>query len=102
VLWAAGDADGASAAHFEQAFVAQQPEGAQDGVAVYAEDGGEVACLGDAVAGTRFAVGDRAADLGGDLLVQRGGVGAIDGRERDGATVGGGFWVVDRNHKNQL
>ena len=38
----AGDGDAASAAEFEQAFVAEGAEGAQDGVGVDAEDGGEV------------------------------------------------------------
>ena len=74
----AGDADAVALAELEQSFVAQEPEGAQDGVGVDVHDGGEVACGGEALAGLGFAVGDRAADLGGDLVVQEGGVVAVD------------------------
>ena len=66
----AGDGDAAAAAEFEQAFVAQLAEGAQDGVGVDAEDGGEVFGGWESFAGFGFAVGDGAADLGGDLFVQ--------------------------------
>ena len=38
----AGDGDAAAAAELEQAFVAEQAQGAEDGVGVDAEDGGEV------------------------------------------------------------
>ena len=65
----AGDGDAAAAAEFEQAFVAELAEGAQDGVGVDAEDGGEVFGGRESFAGFGFAVGDGAADLAGDLLV---------------------------------
>jgi hypothetical protein len=47
-----------------------------------AEHRGEVLCLGNPLTGSGFAVGDRASDLGGDLLVQIDLVGAIDRSER--------------------
>ena len=68
VLWCAADGDAAAAAEFEEAFVAEFAEGAQDGVGVDVENGGEVFCWRQSFAGFGFAVGDRAADLTGDLL----------------------------------
>lgn len=82
LVWCAGDGDCATAAHLEEAFVAQQSECAQDRVGVHAEHGGEVASLRDAFAGLGFAVADRAADLGGDLLVQQHRIGTVDRAER--------------------
>ena len=73
-LGGAGDGDAASAAELEQAFVAEEAERAEDGVAVDVEDGGEVFGGWEAFSGFGFAVGDGAADLGGDLLVEVGGV----------------------------
>jgi hypothetical protein len=72
-----GDGDAATSAKFEQTFVLESAECAEHGVGVHAEDGGEVCCLRDAFAGLGFAVGDCAADLGGDLLVQSGARGAV-------------------------
>src|SRR6476469_6687423 len=66
----AGDGDAAAAAEFEQAFVAQLAEGAQDGVGVDAENGGEVFGGWESFAGFRFAVGDGAADFARDLCVK--------------------------------
>jgi hypothetical protein len=77
-LGAAGDGDAAPAAELEQFLVAQQPQRAQDGVGVDLEHGGEVARGRQPFAWLRFAVGDRAADLGGDLLVQFGRLVAVD------------------------
>jgi hypothetical protein len=51
-------------------FVAERSQGAEDGVGVDAEEGGKVARRWEALAGFRFAVADRSADLGGDLLVE--------------------------------
>ena len=62
----------------EQSFVAEEAQGAQHGVGVDAEHGGEVFGGGEAFAGLGFALGDGAADLGGDLLVEVGGVGLVD------------------------
>jgi hypothetical protein len=73
-----GDGDAAAAAEFEQSFVAEQSEGAEDGVGVDVEDGGEVFGRWEAFAGFGFAVGDGAADFGGDLLVEVGGVVFVD------------------------
>lgn len=46
-LRAAGDGDASSAAELEQSFVAQEPQGAQDGVGAYLEHGGEIAGAND-------------------------------------------------------
>ena len=70
VLGGAGDGDAAAAAKFEEAFVAELAECAQDGVGVDAEHGGEVFGGWESFAGFGFAVGDGAANLGGDLFVQ--------------------------------
>ena len=78
VLWCAADGDAAAAAEFEEAFVAELAEGAQDGVGVDVENGGEVFGGWESFAGFCFAVGDRAADLTGDLLVQIGRVCSVD------------------------
>ena len=70
VFGVSGDGDAAAAAELEQAFVAELAEGAQDGVGVDAEDGGEVFGGWESFAGFGFAVGDGAADLAGDLFVK--------------------------------
>jgi len=74
----AGDGDAAAAAEFEQAFVAELAEGAEDGVGVDAEDVGEVFGGWESFAGFGFAVGDGAADLGCDLFVQVEGVVVVE------------------------
>jgi len=74
----AGDGDAAAAAEFEQAFVAELAECAQDSVGVDAEDGGEVFGGWESFAGFGFAVGDGAADLAGDLFVQVEGIAGIE------------------------
>ena len=78
LLWCAGDGDAAAAAELEQAFVAELAEGAEDGVGVDAEDGGEVFGGWESLAGFGFAVGDGAAELAGDLFMQVEGVVAVD------------------------
>ena len=82
----AGDRDAAAAAEFEQAFVAELAEGAEDGVGVDAEDGGEVFGGWESFAGFGFAVGDGAADVGGDLFVEVGGVGFVNLDTKHGAS----------------
>ena len=77
-LGCAGDADAVSRAELEESFVAQQPQGAQHGVGVDVHDGCEMARGWEAFTGFGFAVGDRAADLCGDLVVQEGWVVAVD------------------------
>ncbi len=68
----AGNRDAAAAAKLEQAFVTELPECPQHGVGVDAEHGREVAGGRQPLARRGFAVGDGAADLGRDLLVQIG------------------------------
>jgi Tol biopolymer transport system component len=72
-----GDRDAPSASELEQSLVAQEAERAENGVGVDVEDGGEVFGGGEALAGLCFSVGDRAADLGGDLLVEIGGIAPV-------------------------
>ena len=74
LLWGSGDGDAAAAAEFEEVFVAELTEGAEDGVGVDAEDGGEVFGGWESFAGFGFAVGDGSADLACDLFVQVEGV----------------------------
>jgi hypothetical protein len=72
------DRDAAAAAELEQAFVAELSEGAEDGVGVDAEHGGEVFGGWESFAGFGFAVGDGAADLACDLFVQVEGVVVVE------------------------
>jgi hypothetical protein len=78
LLGGAGDGDAAAAAEFDEAFVAQFAECAQDGVGVDAEYGGEVFGGWESFARFGFAVGDGAADLAGDLFMKAEGVVAVE------------------------
>jgi hypothetical protein len=71
------DRDAASATELEQSLVTQHPEGAEDGVRVDAEDGGQVLSGWEALSRLRLSFGDRPADLGGDLLVEIRGVAPV-------------------------
>src|SRR5262249_11712015 len=73
-----GDGDAAAAAEFEQVFVAELAECAEDGVGVDAEHVGEVFGGWEPFAGLGFAVGDGAADLACDLFVQVEGVVVVE------------------------
>ena len=85
-LGAACDGDAAAAAEVEQPLVAQDPQGAQNGIRVDPEHGGEVARRRQPLARPRLAVGDRAADLGSHLLVQVGRRGPVELAPDHGAT----------------
>jgi hypothetical protein len=74
VFGCAGYGDAVAAAEFEESFVAEESECAEDGVGVDVEDGGEVFGGWQAFSGFGFSVGDGAADFGGDLFVEVGGV----------------------------
>jgi hypothetical protein len=74
----ASDGDAAAASEFEQAFVAELAESAEDGVGVDAEDVGEVFGGWESFAGFGFAVGDGAAELACDLFVQVEGVVSVE------------------------
>ena len=86
LFWGAGDGDAAAAAELEQAFVAELTEGAEDGVGVDAEDGGDVFCGWESFARLGFAISDGAADLAGDLFVQFERVVAVDLDTQHGVT----------------
>ena len=70
LLWRPGDRDPASAPELEQTLVPEHAKRAQDRVAVHVENGREVAGGWKPLAGPRLSLGDRAANLGGDLLVE--------------------------------
>ena len=86
VLGCAGDGDAAAAAEFEEPFVAELAECAQDGVGVDAEHGGEVFGGWESFARFGFALGDGAAELGGDLLVEVEGVLTVELDRAHGAS----------------
>jgi hypothetical protein len=67
-----------AAAELEQPFLARHAHGAQDGVGVHAHHGRKVAGRREALARADLAVGDRAAYLRGDLVVQGRRIGAVD------------------------
>ncbi len=71
-------ADAASRAHLDQPFIANDTQGAQHGVRVYAHDSGEVPCGWNAVAWGRVTFCDGAAYLGRDLIVQKGRVASVE------------------------
>ena len=75
--WRPDNSDAATWGHLEQTFVAQDAQRAQDGVAVDAQDGGDVTGWREAPAELCFAVGDGPADLHRDLLMQVSVVGPI-------------------------
>lgn len=68
----ASDGDAAAAAELEESFVSERPQGAQHGVCVHADYRRQVLGWWESLAGLGLALGDRATDLGGDLLVQVG------------------------------
>ena len=65
-----GDRDSAAAPKLEQPLVLKQPQRAQDGVGVDAENGREVSCRWESLTGLRLSVCDRTAYLGGDLEIE--------------------------------
>ena len=67
-----------ASSELEQPFVAEQAYGSERGIGVDAENGGEIFGGWEALSGFRFAVCDRASDLGGNLFVQIGGVASVD------------------------
>jgi hypothetical protein len=74
-LRGAGHADAVSWAQFEQSLVAQEAKRSQHSVGVDVHDGGEVTCRREALPRLGFTIGDCAANLCGDLIVQEGVVG---------------------------
>lgn len=86
MLGCCGNGDAAAAPELEQPFVPQLPERAQDGVPVDLEHRSQVTGRRQPLARLRLAVGDRAPDLGCDLLVQVGGISAVDLDIHHGAT----------------
>ena len=73
----AGHADAAAAAELEHAFIAEQSQGAEHGIGVHAQHCGQILGRGEPFTGLGLAVGDGAADLACDLLVEVGGVGLV-------------------------
>ena len=73
----AGDADATAAPELEQALVAQQAQRPQHRVGVHAQDRGEVTGRWKSLARAGLPVGDRAADIGRDLVVQKSGIATV-------------------------
>src|SRR3954465_2938663 len=85
-FWALADGDAATAAELEQSLVAQRPQGAKDCVRVDPEHGREVPSGRQPLTRFRFAIGNRAAELCGDLLMELNVVVAIDLDAEHGAS----------------
>jgi hypothetical protein len=83
---AASDGDAAPAPELEQPFLSELSQRAEDGVRINAEHGCKISRWREPLARLRFAVGDRAADLGGDLRVQFCRFGAVDLDTEHGAS----------------
>jgi CubicO group peptidase (beta-lactamase class C family) len=77
-LRGAADAHAEAAAELQQTFLAQRAQRAQNRVRVHLHDRREVTRRGQAFTRFRLAVGDRASDLPGDLIVQRRRVSTVD------------------------
>jgi hypothetical protein len=65
----ASDGDAAAAAELEESFGSECPQGAQRGVRVHANYRRQVLGWSEPLTGLGLALGDRATDFGGDLLV---------------------------------
>ena len=76
-LWRTGNDNGSSTAELQEPLVSENAQGSQHSVGVDTEDGSEVLGLRDPIPRVSLAVGDGAADLCGDLIVQRHGIGTI-------------------------
>jgi hypothetical protein len=70
--------DAQAASELEQALITQHPERAQHGVRVDAHNGRKIASGREAIPPLGFAVGNRAANLRGDLIMQEGWFLSID------------------------
>jgi len=86
LLGRSADAHATPAAEVEQALVPKQAKRPQHRIAIDPELSGEVAGGREPLPVPRFAVCDSASDLGGDLLVQVGRLGAVDLDEKHGAS----------------
>jgi hypothetical protein len=82
----AADGDPAATPKFRTALVTQQAQRAEDRVPVHAEHRGQIAGRRQALSWTRFSLGDRAPQLGRDLLVQSQRLRPIDLDLQDGAS----------------
>jgi len=74
----AGHGDPTTTSKLEQPFVAQEPQGTEDGVPVHAEHRRQIARRRQALAWAGFSVTDCSPKLGGHLLVQFERFAAID------------------------
>lgn len=64
----AGDGDTPTSPELEEALVTQDPKCTEHGVAVYADDGREIACRGESFTRACLAIGNRTAYLRSDLF----------------------------------
>ena len=72
------DGDATTSPELEQSLFAQQAKGTKDRVRVHAEHCREILGQRHALTGPGLTVGDRATDLGSDLLEERQRVGRVD------------------------
>jgi hypothetical protein len=77
-LWRTGDDDGSSTAKLQEPFISKDTECAQHSIGVDPKDGSEILGLRDPISRVGLAVGDGTADLRGNLIVERHGIGTID------------------------
>lgn len=75
---ATGDGDAASTLELEQSLLAKNPQCAKHRVGVDTEHRSEIACRWQLLAGERFAVCNRAADVAGHLVVEERRVGPVN------------------------
>jgi hypothetical protein len=85
-LQAPRNTDPSAASKLEQTLVAKRAKRAQNRVRINADHGGEIAGGRQTLARLGLAVGYRAANLGGDLLVQVGGIATVDLDWKHGAS----------------
>ena len=76
-LWRTRNDDGSTSAQLQEPLVSEDTQGPQNGIGVDAKDGSEIPGLRNPISGVGFAISDGAADLGGDLIVERHGIGSV-------------------------
>ena len=76
-LGRAGNRNPSTSSELEQPVIAQDPKRPQHGVRIDAEDRGKVLRRRQSLAAFRLALGDRATNLSGDLLIEIGGIGLV-------------------------
>jgi hypothetical protein len=87
-VWRAGHRDAPATPELQQPFVSKRPQSAQHGIGVHLKYVRQVLGRRQAVARPHLAVGHRSTELCSNLVVQRRGIGAIDGELKHGDIYG--------------